>query len=105
MIVELLFFEGCPNHGPTLDLIREVLSEEQLAAEIHEIEVANEDDVLSNRFLGSPTVRVDGVDIEPSERARDRCGMTLRVYLVGADITGRPPHPPPADALRVPRAW
>ncbi|MBC5826333.1 MAG: DUF2703 domain-containing protein [Candidatus Eremiobacteraeota bacterium] len=100
MIVDLLFFEGCPNHGPTLDLIGEVLAEQQVAAKIRKIEVADEDDVHTNRFLGSPTVRVDGVDIEPSARSLDRYGMTCRVYHRGDAVTGTPPRQLIEDAIR-----
>jgi len=32
------------------------------------------------RFLGSPTIRVDGKDIEPAARGRTHFGMSCRMY-------------------------
>ena len=83
-----------------MDLIGEVLADAQVAAEIREIEIADDEDVRTNKFLGSPTVRIDGVDIEPAARARDGYGMTCRVYRIGDEATGTPPRRLIEDAIR-----
>ncbi len=88
MKVQVLYFTGCPNHMPTVDLARQVIAEIGLDAEIEEVEVASGDDAAQLCFLGSPTVLVDGVDIEPNARTRMDFGFSCRTY----DGMGVPPR-------------
>ncbi len=80
MKVQVLYFTGCPNHTRTVELAREVTAEIGLGAEIEEVEVASGDDTAPLRFLGSPTVLVNGVDIEPIARTRTDFGFSCRTY-------------------------
>lgn len=79
MKITILYFDGCPNHPPVAELARRIVAEHGLNAEVKEVEVAP-DDVVQLRFLGSPTVQVDGVDIEPAARERADFAMSCRVY-------------------------
>ena len=79
-MIEVLFFAGCPNHEPTLALAREVVSELGLSVEIREVEVRDEADAQSRHFLGSPSVRVGGVDIEPGAAERTEFALGCRMY-------------------------
>jgi len=79
MQVSILYFEGCPNHPPVVGMVRRLLLEHHLEARIMEVEVAPGDEARL-RFLGSPTVQVDGVDIEPAARERTDYAMSCRVY-------------------------
>lgn len=79
MKISVLYFEGCPNHRPVVDMIRRLVAEHDLDASIEECEVAPGDEARL-RFLGSPTVQVDGVDIEPAARQRTDFAMSCRVY-------------------------
>ena len=87
MMIELLYFEGCPHVEPTLSLANEVLNELGLSTEIREVEVRTPEDAEQMRFLGSPSLRVDGKDIEPG--AEDRTEYTLSCRLYGG--SGLPP--------------
>ncbi len=69
-------------------MARRVVAEHGLDAEVEEVEVSA-DDVVRHRFLGSPTVQVDGIDIEPAARERTDFAMSCRVY---ATPEGRPPE-------------
>ena len=80
MRIEILYFEGCPNHKPAVDLAREVLSDLGLDAEIKEVEVEGPEDAARLGFLGSPSIQVDGVDVEPSARNRTDFGFACRTY-------------------------
>lgn len=62
--------------------------------------VQNDDEAMRLRFLGSPTVRVDGVDIDPSAENRDDFGLQCRLYVVGGRLEGAPPTDSIASALR-----
>src|SRR5260370_21884125 len=87
MKVEILYFEGCPNHRPAAERVHAVLHEEGIFAEIAEIEVPNEEAARAVGFLGSPTIRVNGVDIEPSSRNAKETGFACRCYPGGLPPT------------------
>ena len=69
MRVEIFYFSGCPNHAPAVDCVRDVLAQEDTAAEMVEVEVKDVATAQRVGFLGSPTIRVDGQDVEPAARA------------------------------------
>ncbi len=95
-MIEVLFFGGCPNLEPTLALAREVVGELGLEAEIREVRVETPDEATRERFLGSPSVRVNGADIEPGARARSDFTLSCRLY----GGSGVPPKGLLLDALR-----
>ena len=80
MRVQVLYFAGCPNHKPAVDLVRQVAAELDLAVQVEEVEVGSGDDVTVLRFLGSPTVQVEGLDVEPAARVRTDYGFSCRMY-------------------------
>ena len=86
-MIEVLYFEGCPNHEPAVELAREVVRELALADEIREIQVETADEAERLRFLGSPSLRVGGSDIEPGADERSDYALACRMY--GA--SGLPP--------------
>jgi len=88
MRVQVLYFQGCPNHPPTVGLIKDAMSALGLDAPVEEVEVKEPDEAERLRFLGSPSVRVDGVDIEPAARGRTDFGVCCRTY----DGKGIPPR-------------
>jgi len=99
MKVEILYFEGCPNHAPVLEMARRVLDREKIRAEVRLLEVTDEIAAESAQFLGSPSVRVNGVDIEPGrEDASPFFGC--RTYTAGGKTVGVPPEKWLVDALR-----
>jgi hypothetical protein len=63
--VEVQMSPGCGHGQKTLDLVREVLSELAPDAQIETVTVATLDDAERLGFRGSPTVVVDGLDVEP----------------------------------------
>ena len=92
MIVELLYFDGCPSHVSARRLVEDVLADFAVAAEIHDVEVSGPADAQSKRFPGSPTIRVNGADIEPEVEDLDRFGMMCRIYRDGVEMHGVPPR-------------
>ncbi len=78
-MIEVLYFAGCPNHEPTLDLAREVLGELGLEAEVREVAVETLADAEAQRFVGSPSVRVNGKDIEPEAEGRTGFALSCRM--------------------------
>ena len=78
--VTILFFEGCPNHQPAVQLAHDVLGDLGLFAVVGEVEVTDETEIADLRFLGSPSVRVNGQDIEPGTDDRSDFAFGCRVY-------------------------
>jgi hypothetical protein len=95
-VVEILFFEGCPNHRPTVELARATLRELGLTVPVREIEVSTDEDARRHRFLGSPSIRVNDEDIEPEARDRSDYAMSCRMY----GSSGLPPKELLVCALR-----
>jgi hypothetical protein len=90
MKVELLYFDGCPNHEALLPHVRALLASSGVGAEIELINVEDADAAERERFLGSPTVRVDGEDVEPGASGRDDFGLTCRLFDTPDGLRGTP---------------
>jgi hypothetical protein len=94
MRVELLFWSGCPSHPKALADLRQAMAETGLGADSVIVrEVDSEVDAEAEEFVGSPTIRIDGVDVQPP--GEEPTGLTCRVYR---RRDGRvSPTPDPAD--------
>lgn len=88
--VELLYFEGCPNHGATRELVQRVAVEDGLDIDLQLVEVRSPEDAQRLRFLGSPSVRVGGRDVEPGADSRDAFVLACRVYRTDSGLKGFP---------------
>jgi len=87
--VTILYFEGCPNHPPVVELIRRAVAEFGLHTEVEEVQVKSPEEVDRLCFLGSPTVHVDGVDIDPAARSRTDFAMSCRLYRTSDGLPSR----------------
>jgi hypothetical protein len=90
LLVELLYVEGCPNREPTRLLFERVAADLRVAARIELVEVADAEAAVALRFLGSPTVRIDGHDVEPGADERREFVLSCRVYETGSGLAGQP---------------
>jgi hypothetical protein len=90
MKIEILYFEGCPNHHPAVERVQQILREEGISADVVEVNVTDSRIAHDIGFLGSPTVRVNGLDAEPNATAARECGMMCRTYAAGGGREGVP---------------
>jgi predicted RNA-binding protein with PIN domain len=88
--VEILYIEECPNHQPARALVDRIAAELRVKPEIHVVEVADADAAIQLRFLGSPTVRVNGRDVEPGAEERREFVLSCRVYRSERGFSGKP---------------
>ena len=91
MKVEVLFFDGCPNHDALLPHLRDLLiagGAEDAAIRLVRVEDADAAD--AERFLGSPTVRIDGQDVEPDADERTDFGLKCRLFDTPDGLRGLP---------------
>jgi len=89
MKIELLYFDGCPNHEPALEVLRQVLAEDGVDAPVETVNVTSDEQAVRHRFLGSPSIRIDGRDVEKEARAAD-FGRGCRIYLWNGTPKGYP---------------
>ena len=91
MDIELLYFDGCPSWQHTLADLQALLAEAGRDDEVRLVKVDTTDAAERLRFLGSPTVRVDGRDVESGIPA-EGYGMECRLYWVDGKPAGTPPR-------------
>lgn len=89
MTVDVLTVSDCPHTQQVLSLVNAILDEEHLKARVNHVIVPDEQAARALRFPGSPTVRVNGFDVQPS--GVKEFGLACRVYHDGDRITGVPP--------------
>ena len=89
-LVEILYFEGCPNHEPARALVERVATQLGLEPVIELVEVADPHAAVALRFLGSPTVRVDGLDVEPAAQERRDFALSCRIYRGERGVSEQP---------------
>jgi hypothetical protein len=88
--VEILYFEDCPNHAAARALVERIAGELEVETDVRLIEVGDPDAAVGLRFLGSPTIRVDGHDVEPGADQRHDFTFGCRVYRGQRGISGQP---------------
>ncbi|HLW76013.1 MAG TPA: DUF2703 domain-containing protein, partial [Bryobacteraceae bacterium] len=86
--IEVLYVEGCPNHQPVLDRLQNVLREDGVHVEVSQIQVKDADSAKALAFFGSPTIRINGQDIEPDCRGIVETGLACRRYAGGLPSAG-----------------
>ncbi len=86
--IELLYFDGCPSWQNALENIRQVIETENLDFQVHLIEITSPQQAHDERFLGSPSFRLNGVDLW--SETRTRYNMSCRVYQTDQGLRGSP---------------
>jgi hypothetical protein len=95
-VIEFLFWAGCPSHQRALDALTETMSSVGIeATQLRVTEILSEDEAAKQRFIGSPTIRIDGADlVDPGDTP---FGLDCRVYF---RRDGRPSPLPDHEDLR-----
>jgi hypothetical protein len=88
---------------PAALTVAPVASTSNIDAELIEREVITDEMAVERRFLGSPTVRINGVDIDPNLSDRDVYGLSCRLYQTPSGLVGAPPHEWIVGALQRPK--
>lgn len=89
--VELLYFDGCPSYRALRPRVEQMLAERGLAG-LELVPITSAEEAEARRFLGSPTLRVQGRDVEPGAEGRTDFGMTCRIYRSAEGL-----RPTPSD--------
>ncbi len=84
--VELIYFQGCPHVDAARSAIREALSEMNMTLEWAEWDREDDSTPPALKRHGSPTVLVDGRDVEPTQNDGNCC----RIYAGGDGMQSAP---------------
>ena len=90
LTIELLYFDGCPSYQQLLPTVEQLAAENGAELELRRVETAEAAE--RERFLGSPTVRVNGVDVDPTAVGRDDFGLKCRIYRSAEGALPLPPE-------------
>jgi hypothetical protein len=97
-IVDVLFVAKCPHWRVAFDRVSEAVAVLGLdgVVEVRTREIDNPFDAIRLGFLGSPTVRVDGRDVELGAGDRTDFGLQCRLYR----IDGKPDAAPSIEWIK-----
>jgi hypothetical protein len=98
--IEFLWFEDCPNHPSARTLLAEVVAELAPDSTIRDIDATDPDVAERLRFPGSPTIRIDGRDVQPGFEDPGDYTPRCRLYWSDRGLTRIPPHEWIEAALR-----
>lgn len=92
MRIYVLHFEGCPSHRALMPRLYELLEESGFDKEAIRFHCEESEDAANaQRFLGSPSVRVDGADVDQTAAGRVDFGLKCRIYRLRGEQTHSPP--------------
>lgn len=91
MTVEMLHTDGCPHAAEYLLRLRRLLVDAGFDVPVRTRLMASDDQAQQERFLGSPTIRVNGRDVDPASADRRDYGLSCRLYASPEGLGGAPP--------------
>jgi hypothetical protein len=98
--IDVYYWEGCPSHPEALALLREVLAEQGVDTPVELHEVLTHKQAQELDFPGSPTIRFDGRDVDPTG-AQAPAALACRIYrLPDGRVSPVPSREQLEDALR-----
>jgi hypothetical protein len=95
--IDFLFWKECPSHPIAWERLNEALTQMGLRAKIQRIEVKTDEEAETFCFPGSPTIRVNGKDIDPEGVCNQPVRLTCRIYY---DAGGRVIPVPPLELIK-----
>jgi hypothetical protein len=89
-IIEVLYVQDCPHYPATLALVERMRAELGIDAELRPSLIVDQPAAEQARFAGSPTVRVDGRDVEPGSEPVTEYIVGCRLYRLEHRFAGQP---------------
>lgn len=88
--IEILARKDCPSRGMAIAVVEKVVAETGVPAEVEIIDMTSEAEARERRFLGSPTVRVEGRDVDQQLNGRREFTLADRIYRTDRGLSGWP---------------
>lgn len=89
LLVEFLYAEDCPNRYAALKILERTLRDASRPYRLEKILVASEEEAERLRFVGSPSIRVNGLDVEPNASDTE-FSLAPRLYITREGFRGHP---------------
>lgn len=80
MKIEFAYSKSTGRGEDAEEALRQALEATEVQAEVVYMEVTDSEDAKSKKFLGSPSIRVDGIDVEYGDREPDEYQAGTRYY-------------------------
>ncbi len=74
--IKVLSIKKCTATPPTIELVQSVAKEMNVAIDLKRVIVETPEVAKKERFIGSPSVRINGLDIDPAARKINSFGVT-----------------------------
>ena len=75
-LVDIVRRVDCSHGIQAVDAVQELASKVGIAVRIRDIVIHTDEEAKARRCLGSPTILVSGLDVEPEARARSSFAVT-----------------------------
>ncbi len=98
--IVILFIENCPGVKPTTKHIKDIIADEAINAEINLILIETPEDARRLHFTGSPSVRINGMDIEANIIGNKDYGLRSRLYYIDGKQSSYPSKSMIKDAVK-----
>lgn len=95
--IDFLYWPECPSHPEAWELLKEILAEIGIDAQVNKRVIENEAEAKAEHFTGSPTIRVNGRDVDPATSDELPARLTCRLYF---REDGRPSAIPTESMIR-----
>ena len=76
MRVKVISLEKCDATPETIALVQQTAHEMNIDLELEHVVIATQEEARQHRHIGSPTVQVEGQDIEPEARVIQRFSLS-----------------------------
>ncbi len=96
MDIHFLWWAECPSHPAAWQRLQDILGEMKLNARLESIEIKTDEEAERWHFTGSPTILVNGQDIDPNASTLPS-RLTCRLYF---KEDGRPSPLPSQEMIR-----
>jgi hypothetical protein len=88
--IEILSRDDCEARGMAVAVVQRILDETGIPAHLEVVDMSDDTEAEQRRVLGSPTVRIEGRDVEPGSNKRTDFTIGDRVYRGERGLQGWP---------------
>lgn len=88
--VELLWFADCANHPAARQMLEEAIGQIAPGTPIRDVDATDPGTAARLRFPGSPTIRIDGRDVDPTYVDPEDYTPRCRLYRTSEGLRGLP---------------
>jgi hypothetical protein len=95
--IDFLFWEECPSYPDAWDRLQRILQEKGLNIKINRVRIRSDEEAKEWGFVGSPTILINGADIDLQGASNQPIGLNCRIYHTPE---GRVTPLPPESLIR-----